>query len=118
MIVRPTTSLVANTSSVSREVSLEKAVCRPQSSTVVKSCRQFWKAGDFEGENNNAGADFGSHSGNEFLISCVFTCFLYTFVLSIVFIQILDFFGLYSKRRHFKYHMMCHNYNSRMCSIA
>ncbi|KAH7835783.1 hypothetical protein Vadar_029837 [Vaccinium darrowii] len=62
VIVRPTMSLVANTSSVSREVSLEKAVCQLQSSTVVKSCRQFWKAGDFEGENNNAGADFGSHS--------------------------------------------------------
>ncbi|XP_058194830.1 protein MICRORCHIDIA 7-like isoform X2 [Rhododendron vialii] len=47
MIVQ-TTPAGANTSTV-------------QSNAAVQSCRQFWKAGDYEGDSNNA-ADFASHS--------------------------------------------------------
>lgn len=38
-----------------------------QSNAEVQSCRQFWKAGDYEGDSNNA-ADFASHSGNNIVI--------------------------------------------------
>ena len=56
MIIRPKSSGLP---------SQDEAASFPKA--VVQSCKQFWKAGDYEGDNNSAG-DLASDSGNESVI--------------------------------------------------
>lgn len=57
-----------------------EAVASPQSTAVAQGCKQFWKAGDYEGDNSGGSAAQSAKEG--MILFIILTSVLYTFTFS------------------------------------